>query len=100
MVEGVVGVEGQPPLYVFTEQGYKTQEEIDRAAIEAGRRRWTPTLGSPWLCFALIGALLAWFFDTTPLFKTAERYLEQRQERAAREYYQGQMGLIQSLDQN
>ena len=83
----MVGIDERSPLYVFTEEGFKSQDEIEQAAVEAGRRLATPTLGSPWFCLSLVGALLAWFFDTTGTFELAERYLERRQQYLAVEPY-------------
>lgn len=67
----------KPPMYVLTKEGLKTQEEIEQAAQKPASKY---LFGSPWLSFSLFLALLTYFLNGSEWMKSAERYLDKRQQ--------------------
>ncbi|MBI2069291.1 MAG: hypothetical protein HYT79_01710 [Elusimicrobia bacterium] len=75
----------KPPVYILTDQGLKSQEEIEAEELAAlAPKKRGP---SPWLVTALLGAALAWGIDSERLTKMAEVFFEQESRLIALEPY-------------
>lgn len=71
-------------MYILTKGGIKSVEELQPKEA-APKKKYL--LGSPWLSFSLLLALLAYFFNGSEWMSSAERYIDKKQQAVGVEPY-------------